>query len=71
MFEVTELTLGAHNLFDITPDLNQIGQSRGGTLIDASGRTIVSSPGVFQYSRRAAPFGFNGGFFYVRYSLRF
>ena len=71
MFDKTELTLGAHNLFDITPDPNKIGQSRGGTLIDAGGRTIVSSPGVFQYSRRAAPFGFNGGFFYVRYSLRF
>ena len=71
MFQKTELTLGVHNLFNVTPDLNKIGQSRGGTLVDASGREIVSSPGVFQYSRRAAPFGFNGGFFYARYSLRF
>ena len=71
MFQKTELTLGVHNLFNVTPDLNRIGQSRGGTLVDASGREIVSSPGVFQYSRRAAPFGFNGGFFYARYSLHF
>ena len=71
MFQKTELTLGVHNLFNVTPDLNRIGQSRGGTLVDASGRGIVSSPGVFQYSRRAAPFGFNGGFFYARYSLHF
>ena len=26
---------------------------------------------LIRYSRRAAPFGFNGSFFYVRYSLRF
>ena len=71
MFQKTKLTLGVHNLFNVTPDLNRIGQSRGGTLVDASGRGIVSSPGVFQYSRRAAPFGFNGGFFYARYSLNF
>ena len=71
MLQKTELTLGVHNLFNVTPDLNRIGQSRGGTLVDASGRGIVSSPGVFQYSRRAAPFGFNGGFFYARYSLHF
>ncbi len=66
-----ELTLGVHNLFNVTPDINTIGQSRGGTLVDASGFTIVDSPGVFQYSRRAAPFGFNGGFFYVRYRINF
>ena len=71
MFQKTELTLGVHNLFNVTPDLNRIGQSRGGSLVDAKGREIVSSPGVFRYSRRAAPFGFNGGFFYVRYSVRF
>ena len=71
IFQKTELTLGAHNLFNVTPDLNRIGQSRGGSLVDARGREIVSSPGVFRYSRRAAPFGFNGGFFYVRYSVRF
>ena len=71
MFEESELTLGVHNLFNVTPDLNRIGQSRGGTLVDASGYEIVSSPGVFKYSRRAAPFGFNGGSFYVRYSVRF
>lgn len=60
------LTVGANNLFDVFPDLNLIGQSRGGTLDG-----IVSSPGVFQYSRRSAPFGFNGGFWYGRVTYRF
>lgn len=60
------VTVGANNLFDVFPDLNLIGQSRGGTLDG-----IVSSPGVFQYSRRSAPFGFNGGFWYGRVTYRF
>lgn len=60
------VTVGANNLFDVFPDLNLIGQSRGGTLDG-----IVSSPGVFQYSRRSAPFGFNGGHWYGRVTYRF
>ncbi len=63
--------IGANNLFDVTPDRNRIGQSRSGTIIDRQGNLIVDSPGVFQYSRRAAPFGFNGGFYYVGYEYRF
>ena len=57
---------GANNLTDTTPDKNLIGQSRSGTIPG-----IVDSPGVFTYSRRAAPFGFNGGFWYLRANYRF
>jgi iron complex outermembrane receptor protein len=59
-------TIGANNIFDTKPDLNQIGQSRGGDILG-----IVSSPGVFQYSRRSAPFGFNGGYWYARATYQF
>ena len=55
------LQAGANNLTDTTPDKNLIGQSRGGTIPG-----IVDSPGVFTYSRRAAPFGFNGGYWYAK-----
>ncbi|MBL4837606.1 MAG: TonB-dependent receptor [Kordiimonadaceae bacterium] len=56
-----KVTVGANNLFDTTPDLNLIGQDRAGSIAG-----IVDSIGVFQYSRRSAPFGFNGGYWYVR-----
>ncbi len=65
------LKFGANNLFDVTPDRNTVGQSRSGRIIDSQGNLIVDSPGVFQYSRRAAPFGFNGGFYYIGYEYRF
>ncbi len=63
--------IGANNLFDVTPDRNRVGQTRTGRIIDSQGNLIVDSPGVFEYSRRAAPFGFNGGFYYVGYEYRF
>ena len=63
--------LGANNLFDQVPDTNVIGQSRAGTLVDGSGNTIVDSDGVFQFSRRSAPFGFNGAYFYAGLSYSF
>ena len=63
--------LGANNLFDVTPDTNNIGQSRKGSIVDSQGNLIVDSPGVFQYSRRSAPFGFNGGFYYAAFEYRF
>lgn len=69
--EVLSLTIGANNLLDQVPDLNEIGQSRGGTLRDSTGYVIVDSPGVFTYSRRSAPFGFNGGFYYAKLSYSF
>ena len=63
--------LGANNLFDVTPDEDTIDRHRRGTIIDSQGNLIVDSPGVFQYSRRSAPFGFNGGFYYVAFEYRF
>lgn len=57
--------IGANNLFDVTPDQNLIGNSRTGTIEDANGNIVVSSPGVFNFSRRSAPFGFNGAFYYA------
>ncbi|MEM8660184.1 MAG: TonB-dependent receptor [Pseudomonadota bacterium] len=63
---------GGNNIFDEYPDRNEIGNSRGGTLINAdTGETIVSSPGVFRYSRRSAPFGFNGAYWYAGVSYEF
>ena len=69
--EGLSLTIGVNNLFDQLPDLNEIGQSRGGTLTDSTGQVIVDSPGVFTYSRRSAPFGFNGGLYYAKLSYSF
>ena len=66
-----ELTVGAQNLLNTVPDQNHVGQTRNGRLEDSSGRVIIESPGIFLFSRRAAPFGFNGGFYYTRLSLRF
>ncbi len=67
----SSVVVGANNLFDIRPDASQISQSRGGTLLDSSGNLIVASPGVFPYSRRTAPFGFNGGYYYLAFEHRF
>ncbi len=71
LFKHAELTVGAQNLLNTVPDQNHVGQTRNGRLEDSSGRVIIDSPGVFHYSRRSAPFGFNGGFYYTRLSLRF
>ena len=65
------LSVGANNIFDVVPDRNLIGQSRGGALFDSAGNEIVTSPGVFQFSRRSAPFGFNGGYYYFKASFDF
>lgn len=62
---------GGNNIFDVYPDENEIGNSRSGTIVDASGNVVVSSPGVFTYSRRSAPFGFNGAFYYAGAEYRF
>jgi iron complex outermembrane receptor protein len=64
-------TIGSHNLFDVMPDKNNIGNSRGGKIVDKQGNVIVDSTGVFKYSRRSAPFGFNGAFFYARLKYSF
>ena len=69
--EGISLMIGANNLFDQMPDPSKISQARAGTLVDSTGYVIVDSPGVFPYSRRAAPFGFNGGLYYAKLSYRF
>ncbi len=63
--------IGGNNIFDVTPDKNEVGNSRAGTILDDSGNVVVSSPGVFQYSRRSAPFGFNGAYYYAGVSYEF
>ncbi len=65
------LTVGINNFLNQLPDLNEVGQARGGTLVDSTGTVIADSPGVFTYDRRAAPFGFNGGFYYAKLSYSF
>lgn len=50
------VTVGVNNLFDVTPDENIASNSFNG---------------IFPYNRRVAPFGFNGGYYYVRADYRF
>jgi iron complex outermembrane recepter protein len=66
------LSVGGNNIFDEYPDKNIIGQSRGGKLeATPSGSLVVDSPGVFTYSRRSAPFGFNGAYWYAKIGYNF
>jgi iron complex outermembrane receptor protein len=51
-----ELTAGADNIFDTTPDQVRVEASNGG---------------IFPYSRRTTPFGFNGAFYYVSLNMSF
>ncbi len=63
--------VGGNNIFDEVPDTNIIGQSRAGTIVDGAGNLVIDSPGVFVFSRRAAPFGFNGAYYYAGAEYRF
>jgi len=65
------VNLGGINIFDETPDTNTIGQTRAGTIADSSGNVFVDSNGVFDFSRRSAPFGFNGSYFFGGVSYSF
>lgn len=65
MTDNLSFNIGGNNIFDVYPDENEIGNSRTGVIVDADGNEIVNSPGVFTYSRRSAPFGFNGAYFYA------
>ncbi|WP_448548369.1 TonB-dependent receptor domain-containing protein [Thalassotalea fusca] len=62
---------GSNNVFNVTPDRNRIGNSHAGTVIDDEGNVIVQSDGVFKYSRRSAPFGFNGRYLYAGLTYQF
>ncbi|XOV80056.1 MAG: TonB-dependent receptor plug domain-containing protein [Aestuariibacter sp.] len=66
-----DINFGVNNIFNTTPDENRIGQFNGGTLEDDNNSIIVQSDGVFRYSRRTAPFGFNGTFYYAGFNYRF
>lgn len=66
------LSVGGNNIFDEYPDRNTIGNTRGGAIEDApGGNVIVDSPGIFTYSRRSAPFGFNGAYWYAKVGYNF
>jgi len=69
--EKMSISIGVNNVFDVTPDINTIGQTGEGHIVDGEGNTIVQSDGVFQYSRRSAPFGFNGAYLYAGIDYRF
>jgi iron complex outermembrane receptor protein len=58
------LRIGGKNLTDEVPDQNTVGQSRTGVIVDGTGNVVVATPGVFVFSRRSAPFGFNGAYYY-------
>ncbi|MDD9841130.1 MAG: TonB-dependent receptor [Alphaproteobacteria bacterium] len=60
------LTLFGDNIFDHYPEQNRIDNSRGGKIKD-----IVDSFSVFSYSRRTAPYGFNGAYWGVQLKQRF
>lgn len=65
------LFAGINNLFDVMPDKNKIGNSHSGTIVNKNNEIIVKSDGVFKYSRRSAPFGFNGQYYYVGLQYHF
>jgi len=60
-----ELFVLGNNIFDVTPDEVTNSGSRGGLFESAPGLEDLASPTVFKYSRRSAPFGFNGAYWSV------
>ncbi|MGI9258217.1 MAG: ligand-gated channel protein, partial [Gammaproteobacteria bacterium] len=69
--ESVTLKIGGNNITDEVPDTNTVGQSRTGTIVDGAGSTVVNTPGVFVFSRRSAPFGINGAYYYVGADFNF
>jgi iron complex outermembrane receptor protein len=66
------VNIAGTNIFDETPDVNEIGNSRGGVIEDGpGGPIIVDSAGIFVFSRRSAPFGFNGAYWSAGFSWDF
>lgn len=65
------ITFGGNNIFDEVPDEAEISLARGGRILDDAGNLVVDSSGVFRYSRRSAPFGFNGAYWYGAFGVRF
>jgi iron complex outermembrane receptor protein len=63
--------VSGNNIFDVTPDEVTNSGSRGGLFESAPGLQDLASPTVFRYSRRSAPFGFNGAYWSVGANYRF
>lgn len=63
--------LSGNNIFDVTPDETTNTGSRGGLFESSPGAQDLASDTVFRYSRRSAPFGFNGAFFSAGVSYDF
>ena len=57
--------VSGNNIFDTTPDEVTNSGSRGGNFESAPGAMDMASPTVFKYSRRSAPFGFNGAYWSI------
>jgi iron complex outermembrane receptor protein len=55
----------------VTPDEVTNSTSRGGNFESVPGAMDMGSPTVFRYSRRSAPFGFNGAYWSVGANWRF
>jgi iron complex outermembrane receptor protein len=60
-----------NNVFNVTPDEVTNSGSRGGQFESAPGLEDMASPTVFKYSRRSAPFGFNGAYWGVGVTIDF
>lgn len=63
--------LAGNNILDVTPDEVTNSGSRGGLFESAPGLEDMGSPTVFKYSRRSAPFGFNGAYWSVGAQINF
>lgn len=63
--------VSGNNIFDVTPDEVTNSTSRGGNFESVPGAMDMGSPTVFRYSRRSAPFGFNGAYWSVGANWRF
>ncbi len=60
-----------NNIFNVTPDEATNTTSRGGNFESSAGAEDMASNSVFQFSRRSAPFGFNGAFYSAGVSFKF
>jgi len=65
------LFLSGSNIFDTTPDEVTNSGSRGGDFESVAGAMDMASPTVFKYSRRSAPFGFNGAYWSIGANYNF
>ena len=63
--------LSGNNILDVTPDEVSNSGSRGGLFESAPGLEDMGSPTVFKYSRRSAPFGFNGAYWSLGAQINF